>query len=777
MANLNRSNRIIASKTLTKMLVSYLGVILISILLISVILYNNFSKATIEDIQINIQENLSQSMNQMEIIRNQVYALGLQLLGDSEIVYAMYQDDSEEYTKFKATNKLIQARDSNPMIHSIYVYNSKEKFYLSSFGSSEKYSLMPEMAELLSRYKNSIQYNFIPLIHSYKSNIGEDINEPIITSVFSESLEVNLEQAEDGSSFKDSIIIINLKAEYLQKSFTALNSETDILLLNKNGDMVCGTDLNGFGNNLANIDYINEVLNSKKQAGYFKNNIDKEKSLITYNSSENLPFILVDQSNYSTLLKKVYNLRTNIIIVVIFIFLFCAIISVLAAYNIYLPFDKLVKNVRKQMDHQSDNTGNTRTYNEMEYLTSSFSSIIKKSNELETSARKMLLRGLLEADSSALESASRKMGELKLNIAEGQLCVLIFSIDGYSRPVNLKSNMVQNYFKTEIESLILEVLSDRLNIETVDLEGDLTAVIVNVNTEIRFYATLMEKMRLVQDKISDKLGITVTGTIGLTVDRVENLHLSYGDCLELLKYRFVYGYRTIIDNDLIQASVNKTYPSIEKNTKKIIQAIKSCDTAQMESEINEVIVLITNRQYDFIRLTINQLALDIMKAVEPLINTEDYTMDFNNIFTNINNIDTLEGIGEWFILFCNGIISKLEKKKDNKKKDMIDMVLSYMESNYHRPELSAEMLSELINITPGYFGKLFNEYTSKTVNEYIVELRMNKAKELLQESTSSINDITLKVGFSNQSYFTATFKKLYGLTPNQYRIESLKKQQ
>jgi two-component system, response regulator YesN len=272
----------------------------------------------------------------------------------------------------------------------------------------------------------------------------------------------------------------------------------------------------------------------------------------------------------------------------------------------------------------------------------------------------------------------------------------------------------------------------------------------------------------------DKLGFTVTVTVGMKVDKIENIHISYSNCQDLLKYRFVYGYGAYLDNNMVQTAVNKRNIAIDKNTKKIIQTIKTCDSEQMQIEMYEIIRCITDNQYDYIKLTINHLALDIMKSVEPLINSENNTLDFNNIFSNINNIDTLEEVKEWFILYCNGIIRKLEGKKDNKKKDTISMVLSYLEANYHKPELSTEMLSDIVNLTPGYFGKMFNEYMNKSVNEYIIELRMKKAKELLESNSDSVTDIALNLGFSNQSYFISIFKKYYGSTPNQYRIECKK---
>jgi two-component system, response regulator YesN len=427
------------------------------------------------------------------------------------------------------------------------------------------------------------------------------------------------------------------------------------------------------------------------------------------------------------------------------------------------------------------NKSEKSTYNELTYLSETFSNIIKRSNEMEESiqentpiVKKMFIKGLLEGEFASQNDVFKKVREMKFNITEGESCVALFSIDGYSKLSTLERGLTQYNIKTKIESIIDEELSHAFQIEMTDLGEDIIAVLVNINNKDSFDTSITDSLSYIQKKILDKLGFTVTVTVGMKVDKIENIHISYSNCQDLLKYRFVYGYGAYLDNNMVQTAVNKRNIAIDKNTKKIIQTIKTCDSEQMQIEMYEIIRCITDNQYDYIKLTINHLALDIMKSVEPLINSENNTLDFNNIFSNINNIDTLEEVKEWFILYCNGIIRKLEGKKDNKKKDTISMVLSYLEANYHKPELSTEMLSDIVNLTPGYFGKMFNEYMNKSVNEYIIELRMKKAKELLESNSDSVTDIALNLGFSNQSYFISIFKKYYGSTPNQYRIECKK---
>jgi two-component system, response regulator YesN len=378
----NIKNKITFSKTLTKMLISYFIIVLISISLISIILYYNFSKATIEDVQTNIQENLIQNMNQLEIIRTNIFALGIQLVNDSDIAYAMYQDELDELTKYRATTKFIQVKNSNPMIHSIYIYNSKIKKYVSNFGVSERPSFETKMEELIKKYKESNQLKFIPLIYSFRAPDGDAIKENIISSVFTDSWKISIDKSNNTSVLGDSAVIINLKAEYLQKSFADLSSNSEIFILNKSGDVISDSNIGDFAGNMLNTTYINTILNSKTFSGYFIRKEDNSKFLITYAYSDKIPFIFINKSNYETIIKKVYNLRSNIIIVFIVILVVCLILSIMAAYNVYLPFDRLVKTVKLQLATGAGNKSEKSTYNELTYLSETFSNIIKRSNEM-----------------------------------------------------------------------------------------------------------------------------------------------------------------------------------------------------------------------------------------------------------------------------------------------------------------------------------------------------------------------------------------------------------
>ncbi len=72
-------------------------------------------------------------------------------------------------------------------------------------------------------------------------------------------------------------------------------------------------------------------------------------------------------------------------------------------------------------------------------------------------------------------------------------------------------------------------------------------------------------------------------------------------------------------------------------------------------------------------------------------------------------------------------------------------------------------------VNPSYLSRLFKAQTGKTFSKYLIELRMKKASEFLKESRLNISDVALCVGYNDVSYFIQTFKKHYGMTPEQYK--------
>lgn len=104
----------------------------------------------------------------------------------------------------------------------------------------------------------------------------------------------------------------------------------------------------------------------------------------------------------------------------------------------------------------------------------------------------------------------------------------------------------------------------------------------------------------------------------------------------------------------------------------------------------------------------------------------------------------------------------------NQEKNIIMPAIAYLEKHYSDSDLSLSKLSSICNISEVYFRKLFTEKYKISPKQYIINVRIIKAKQLLTEGIIKINKVAGECGFSNQYHFCRILKKKTGLTPTEY---------
>ncbi len=101
-------------------------------------------------------------------------------------------------------------------------------------------------------------------------------------------------------------------------------------------------------------------------------------------------------------------------------------------------------------------------------------------------------------------------------------------------------------------------------------------------------------------------------------------------------------------------------------------------------------------------------------------------------------------------------------------KNIAQDILEYIDGNF-TDFVSLNSLSRGFYMNPSALARAFKKHTGQTVSEYVNIRRVELAKQLLDDDSSSVNDIAMSVGFNNLTYFTRVFKRLTGNSPSQYR--------
>ncbi|MCJ7840484.1 response regulator [Lederbergia sp. NSJ-179] len=102
------------------------------------------------------------------------------------------------------------------------------------------------------------------------------------------------------------------------------------------------------------------------------------------------------------------------------------------------------------------------------------------------------------------------------------------------------------------------------------------------------------------------------------------------------------------------------------------------------------------------------------------------------------------------------------------QQDRIDVAKKYIDLHY-KEQLTLEDVSEFVQLSPPYFSKLFKTRTNRSFIEYVTEVRVNKAKELLVNPDVNVKEICFDVGYKDPNYFSRVFKKVTGLSPSEYK--------
>lgn len=106
---------------------------------------------------------------------------------------------------------------------------------------------------------------------------------------------------------------------------------------------------------------------------------------------------------------------------------------------------------------------------------------------------------------------------------------------------------------------------------------------------------------------------------------------------------------------------------------------------------------------------------------------------------------------------------------DASREELIRAICTYLHLHYQREDLSLSFLSGRVYFSATYLSSLFRRCTGKSFKSYLVELRMEKACELLRTTELYVYQVARETGYPNSQYFSVAFRRHTGCSPSEYR--------
>ena len=137
---------------------------------------------------------------------------------------------------------------------------------------------------------------------------------------------------------------------------------------------------------------------------------------------------------------------------------------------------------------------------------------------------------------------------------------------------------------------------------------------------------------------------------------------------------------------------------------------------------------------------------------------------YDTIFTeSVKSVSNMQRFAEYVIGKSIDYIKEIEKSQT-----FITKIIRYMEENYNR-NITRDELENIAYVNINYLSRIFKQETGKSLHNYLMGIRIDRAIAMLQEGKTTVSEVSLSVGYDNFSYFSRLFKDKTGYTPKEYK--------
>lgn len=409
-----------------------------------------------------------------------------------------------------------------------------------------------------------------------------------------------------------------------------------------------------------------------------------------------------------------------------------------------------------------------REKKKMERLTKASENYRKNAQIIQSKA----LEALVNCTTNVEESLER-LRNMGIELSAVRYRVAMFDIDLYS-------GMYQLDMEKRQESALMAFVLYNISNEIVSREeagiayqegGNRVCILFQERWSRDFTAKTRAICKEIQDKMREVMGIDVSMGIGDWVKTPGDLILSHDMASKVMQYRYLLGGNLLIDmaeqkpgqNIFIDPLLDKLAEALKAGKRENVQKI----FREMETSIKSGLVE-KSRACMYLQQivrTLDRVCEDVSVDRKGMLRGRDELL---HQITEQTSFDSACRVVEDYILKVFKMLSDMNSSSGQKQ---ARLAVDYIQKNYMDPDLSLNDICSYLNISTSYFSTIFKEMTGETFTEVLIRTRMEKAKELLENTTLKNYEIAERVGFSDPHYFGISFKKMTGVTPTEYARE------
>ena len=427
-----------------------------------------------------------------------------------------------------------------------------------------------------------------------------------------------------------------------------------------------------------------------------------------------------------------------------------------------MELTKVIENMKEKLDSRK------KEQRKMESLTQVSQDYHKNANVIRSKALDCLVKCTREVQVSLDEL--ERMG---ITFQAASYRVAVFDIDTYSEMYQMDMDKQQ---ESALMAFVLFNVGDEIVVQekagVVYQEGNNRVCIIFAGNRTKEFSESIHRIcHEIQKKVKEVIGLETSIGIGSWVRSLYELIYSYRLAAKAIDYRYLLGGNLLFDME-----EKKTDNSIFliNDLETLTEAIKSGDRRHMEETLGQIETEIKSAlvEKSYACIYLQQVIRAIGNTCQSLSEEpEKIIAQREALLKAVTEQRTFSQAAALVEKYAQEVFDELQELNSSSGQRQGMLAMDYIQKNYMDPCLSLNSICSYLNISTSYFSTIFKEMTGETFIEVLTRVRMEKAKELLENTTMKNYEIAEKVGFSDPHYFGISFKKITGKTPTEYARE------
>ncbi len=469
------------------------------------------------------------------------------------------------------------------------------------------------------------------------------------------------------------------------------------------------------------------------------------------------------------------NLLISLIGVCLLLFIGNAFVAVQLSLRFYRPIASMYDLIDNSVTGAARVTGmNDPSRNEMEYIRNNVVGILSRARTIDKAyhdalpySRERLLELLTSGQLRRMESTQPLQTELGINVERALFLIALFSIDDYLYFREHFPEMDRKIVKYYMANVCERVCGDEAKVFAPSVDRLCVLLVLSREQSIGYARACL---RSVQKEIRKTLGHSVSIGIGSIKENIEEISKSYVDAGYALSYRRV-GTRAgcIVFGESTKPNFYHDF-SVEKR-RALVNALEAGDVDTSNDLIEDI--LRTNIKRD---ITIYHLRFLISEITNIIIRvTYRHDLHISDIYSSHFDprpesyvIENPEALLDFFTSSVSALCRRISGAREIKSIDLLKKVKDYVNS-FPLKDITLERVADSLNVSYSYLSRYFKQHAGYSFIQYVNDIKIRKAKEMLEATDTHIYDISDQLGFFSVNSFIRMFKKNEGITPGRYR--------